>query len=607
LNQIKILLIEDNPADARLIKESLRDALDNFHLEWKEGLSSGLAYLAKTDVDAILVDLNLPDSQGLETFTKINEIFSEKPIIVLTGLNDRELAYRAVREGAQDYLVKDEVDGRLLDRCIRYSIERKKSETALREAEQAKQVAQARNAQYEQAVSMISDIVWRYDVNTKGEHVGSYISPVADRMLGLPVGTIGNSFDKYFSYVHPDDLPSVQEMLSEGIRTPGKEKTAEYRLRKADGTTFLVLSKGSAYGRFSVYGTTSDITERKRVEEALHESEEMFRTIFENNSAAMAIIERDTTISKVNKEYCNLGLFEEKDVIGISWTSHIPPEDLGRLLEYNRNRLIDPKSAPDKYEFMFYRKDGKIRHCLMSVAMIPTSQQIVCSFTDITERMRAEEELRRTNASLDSIIENIPNMIFLKDARELRFVRFNRAGEDLLGNFRDDLLGKNDYDFFPKEQADFFTEKDREVLHRKKVVDIPEEPIQTRNKGERILHTKKVPILNEKGEPEYLLGISEDITERKQAEEALRENEKRYHSYVYNAPYGVFVADENGKYLQVNPMACKITGYDESELLHMRIPDILPSDMNDCGFRHFLEVQANGYASSEISFLTSAP
>ena len=128
-----------------------------------------------------------------------------------------------------------------------------------------------------------------------------------------------------------------------------------------------------------------------------------------------------------------------------------------------------------------------------------------------------------SNAFLDSIVENIPNMIFLKDAKELRFVRFNRAGEDLLGYSRDDLLGKNDYDFFPKEQADFFTEKDREVLRGKEVVDIPEEPIQTRNKGERILHTKKVPILDANGEPEYLLGISEDITERKKAEEILQQ------------------------------------------------------------------------------------
>lgn len=148
------------------------------------------------------------------------------------------------------------------------------TEEQLRKALQA---AQASNAQYEQAVSMISDIVWRYDVNAKRKHVGSYISPVADRMLGLPEGTIGDSFEKYFSYIHPDDLPVMQKILSEGIRTFGKDKTAEYRMRKADGTTLWVLSKGSAYSqsgdRVTVFGTTSEITERKLVEEARLESE----------------------------------------------------------------------------------------------------------------------------------------------------------------------------------------------------------------------------------------------------------------------------------------------------------------------------------------------
>ena len=166
----------------------------------------------------------------------------------------------------------------------------RKVEEALREAKQAAQDSQA---QYEQVVSMISDIVWRYDANARGEHVGSYISPVADRMLGLPDGTIGNSFDKYFSYVHPDDLPDVQNIISEGMRTLEKDKSAEYRLRKADGTVHWVRSKGSAYsqpdGRVTIFGTTSDITERKRAEEALRTSEEKFSSAFRSASYAITI------------------------------------------------------------------------------------------------------------------------------------------------------------------------------------------------------------------------------------------------------------------------------------------------------------------------------
>jgi two-component system NtrC family sensor kinase len=146
--------------------------------------------------------------------------------------------------------------------------------------------------------------------------------------------------------------------------------------------------------------------------------------------------------------------------------------------------------------------------------------------TEITERRQIEEEIRNTQNFLDSILENIPDMIFVKDAKELRFMKFNKAGEDLLGYSRADLMGKNDYDFFPKEQADFFTQKDRLVLKNGKLQDIPEEPIKTRQKGLRILHTKKVPVMDRHGNVNFLLGISEDITERKRAEKQMIHTEK---------------------------------------------------------------------------------
>jgi len=171
-------------------------------------------------------------------------------------------------------------------------------------------------------------------------------------------------------------------------------------------------------------------------------------------------------------------------------------------------------------------KSGATDYILKSnIKRITSSiQRALKESESLNERRKSDEKMRYMNIFLDSVIENIPNMLFLKDARDLRFVRFNRAGEDLIGYSRDDLLGKNDYDFFPKDQADWFTNMDRDVLRGKNIVDIPEEALQTRNKGERILHTKKVPIIGANGEPEYLLGISEDITERKQREEALRKS-----------------------------------------------------------------------------------
>jgi len=118
-------------------------------------------------------------------------------------------------------------------------------------------------------------------------------------------------------------------------------------------------------------------------------------------------------------------------------------------------------------------------------------------------------------------VENIPDMLFVKDAERLRFVRLNKAAENLLGIPRGDLHGKTDADLFPEEEARSFTAKDREVLANGKLVDIPEETIHTRTRGPRVLHTKKIPIRDAGGKQLYLLGISEDITERKRSEEKL--------------------------------------------------------------------------------------
>jgi len=153
-------------------------------------------------------------------------------------------------------------------------------------------------------------------------------------------------------------------------------------------------------------------------------------------------------------------------------------------------------------------------------------QQGINSMTEkvgelLKQHRSKEEEIRSTSHLLNSIIENIPNMIFLKRADDLRFVLFNKAGEQLLGYDRRDLLGKNDYDFFAKEQADFFTDKDRQVLATSSVVDIPEENITPNHGQPRILHTKKLALRNAQGEPEFLLGISEDISELKHAAEEL--------------------------------------------------------------------------------------
>jgi len=119
---VKILLIEDNPGDVRLIREMLINVSDfPFHLECADRLSTGLACLAKGGIGVVLLDLSLPDSQGLDSLAKVSVQAPDVPIIMLTGLDDERVAMKAVEKGAQDYLVKGRVVGSLIVRSIRYA------------------------------------------------------------------------------------------------------------------------------------------------------------------------------------------------------------------------------------------------------------------------------------------------------------------------------------------------------------------------------------------------------------------------------------------------------------------------------------------------------
>ncbi len=156
---------------------------------------------------------------------------------------------------------------------------------------------------------------------------------------------------------------------------------------------------------------------------------------------------------------------------------------------------------------------------------------------EIKRRNRAEGAIKNSDYFTTAILENIPNMIFVKDAPSLRFLRFNKAGEDLLGYSSKDLLGKNDYDLFPVEQANFFTEKDRAAMKSETAVTVNEEPIKTRFKGERWLRTHKITIMDDKGDPLYLVGISEDITDIKKQQDAVLQLNQELEAFSYSVAH----------------------------------------------------------------------
>lgn len=247
---------------------------------------------------------------------------------------------------------------------------------------------------------------------------------------------------------------------------------------------------------------------------------EILEKIFSTTHLLIAYMDRDFNFIRVNERYAEA---EKKTVDFFVGKNHFD------LYPNRNNQIIFQEvvntgrsySATAK-SFRYPNRPEKPTYWNWTLEAVKDEKGLVegllLSLQDVTEKKEAELALKESQTFVEQIVENIPDMIFVKDAKDLRFVRLNRAGQELLGYERDELLGKNDYDFYPKKEADFFTKKDKEVLNKKKLLDIPEELIETKNRGKRVLHTKKIPIFNQNGIPEFLLGISEDITEKLKAE-----------------------------------------------------------------------------------------
>ncbi|MFI5218887.1 MAG: PAS domain S-box protein [Bacteroidia bacterium] len=243
-----------------------------------------------------------------------------------------------------------------------------------------------------------------------------------------------------------------------------------------------------------------------------------YKHFFTNNNDFVCIANVQGYFEIINPNFEKRLGYSEKELFESKFLSFIHPDDIGPTLR--EMEKLKTGALTTNFVNRYRKKDGSYLWFDWNTTPDPVTGKLYAIARDITDRKKAEDELKENNFFLNALLENIPDMIFVKDAEELRFVRFNLAGEKLLGYKRNDLIGKNDYDFFPKEQADFFVSKDREVIKNGILLDIKEEKITTAN-GERWLHTKKIPVTGKNGLPSYLLGISDDITDRKKTEETL--------------------------------------------------------------------------------------
>jgi len=347
------------------------------------------------------------------------------------------------------------------------------------------------------------------------------------KIWGYPdkAGVIGKSIVDFFSF------PGECEVVIKALNGEGVWE-GDFAAKRKDGSTFTVHSqativrdeKGKAIGYQSA---VEDITDRRRMEKELAQARDLqFKTLMESLPSKVFLKDRHSVYMACNENYARDLKIKAEQIKGKTDFDFFPTSLAVKQRAADEQVMNSGKTESCEGEYLLIQDflEGSPKS-YVNIVKVPVRDGegnvtgLLSFFWDITERRRADEEVRESKALIEAVVENAPFMIFLKEAKDLRFVVFNRAGEELLGYDRKMLLGKNNLDLFPPEQAAHFMAKDREVLDGENgILDIPEEYILTAKKGQRVLHTRKICLRGTDGVTKYLLGISEDITEQKKLE-----------------------------------------------------------------------------------------
>jgi PAS domain S-box-containing protein len=378
------LLIEDNDGDARLIRERLAERADaRVDLQRVKHLRDGLARLSAHAYDVVLADLSLPDSQGFETFERVFEAAHDEPIVVLTGLDDEEIALRAMCRGAQDYLVKGRLNGELLIRSLRYAMERKQAERRLRVSE----------ARFKAFMDNSPAIAWMKDGHGRYSYVNASWERYFDRSLDQLTGK--TDLDLW----SPGVAQHLRETDERVLVTRNPLQQVEM-IPDSSGTlrTWLTYKfpLQSAGDGALIGGMSMDLTEQERAKEALRESEERYRRLVEMSPDAIFIARHDE-IAFINEAGIRLfGARSTQQLLGKPLFEVIRFDDQNAV----RRRVVDlmnRRSTFDFFEERIQRLDDGSR-IDAEVAVTPLIDRGVPAIQvvlhDITERKRAEREIR---------------------------------------------------------------------------------------------------------------------------------------------------------------------------------------------------------------------
>lgn len=390
---IKILLIEDVPKFARLLRDMLQETSGiQFQIEWADSLTAGLGRLSDPGVDLVLLDLSLSDCKGLESFEQARNVAPHMPIIVLSSLDDEDLALNAVHEGAQDYLVKGQIDRPLLVRAIRYAIERKRAEVALLRAEE----------KYRSIFEHISEGIFQTTPD------GRYISanPALARIYGYssPEELITHLVDIGRDlYVEPG-------RRAEFIRSMEEHDVVadfESRVYRRDGSIIWIAENVRAvrderHQLLFYEGTVEDITERKRAEVELRNSESLYHSLVETLPQNIFRKDLSERFTFANQRFCMTLGKPLHEILGKTDFDFFPPE-LAEKYQRDDRKILETGQMFETIE-EHQPPGGEVLYVnVVKTPLYDASGKIIGLqgiFWDITEKKRAEERILLATAEL---------------------------------------------------------------------------------------------------------------------------------------------------------------------------------------------------------------
>lgn len=369
-------------------------------------------------------------------------------------------------------------------------------------------------------------------------------------------------------FVHPDDRERIADYARR--RTAGAELPGQYeaRLLKKDGGVLHVRMFNSVTqycGAPAGLGTFVDITDSKRAEESLRENEARFRSIVENSHAGVFMVDNAYHFTYANQQLADILGYSINEILEMDFRQVLTQESLRQVADYYVRRQKG-EELPSRYELSVRRKDGQVRHGELSSTVIRDaagSVQTVAQFLDTTERKRAAQAVVNERNLLRTLIDSIPDPIFIKDANS-RYQVANQALAAALGlDSPEQMVGKSDEDYYDPTRSAVFLADDRAVIQLGQPLINKDEPLETDGRKRWIL-TSKFPIQNEKGQVVGLVGVTRDISRRREAEQALEQSLAR-----------------RGRQMQVSTeIAQEIAAAPDLELLFSRVVTLIKERLN---------------------------